>query len=71
MDEEVAVTVVGSEPEAELACQLLRTADIPCYSRPTSYAAGVGDGLVSSFSPREIVVRAADASRARQLLADG
>ena len=69
MDEEVAVTVVGSEPEAELACQLLRTSDIPCYYRPTSYAAGVGDGLVSSYSPREIVVRAADAARARELLA--
>jgi hypothetical protein len=71
MDEEVAITVVGSEPEAELACQLLRTADIPCYHRPTAYAAGAGDGLASTYSPREIVVRGADASRARQLLLDG
>ena len=70
MNEEVAVTVVGSEPEAELACRLLRTESIQCYYRPTSYAAGVGDGLVSAYSPREIVVRAADASRARQLLLD-
>ena len=68
MDEEVAVTVVGSEPEAELACQLLRTENIDCYHRPTSFAAGAGDGLVSLGSPREIVVRSADAMRARELL---
>jgi len=71
MDDEVAVTVVGSVPEAELACQLLRAADIACYFRPTSFAAGAGDGLASGFAPREIVVRGADASRARQLLLDG
>ena len=70
MSDEVAVTIVGSEPEAELACRLLRTEEIPCYHRPTAYAAGVGDGLVSSWAPREIVVRAADAVRARELLLD-
>ena len=70
MDDEVAVTVVGSEPEAQLACQLLRTENIDCYFRPTSFAAGAGDGLVSLGSPREIVVRAADATRARDLLAN-
>ena len=69
MDEDVAVTVVGSEPEAELACQLLRTESIACYHRPTTFAAGAGDGLVSLGSPREIVVRAEDAGRARELLA--
>jgi hypothetical protein len=70
MDDEVAVTVVGSEPEAELACRLLRTENIDCYHRPTSFAAGAGDGLVSLGSPREIVVRPADAMRARELLAN-
>jgi len=70
MDAEVAVTVVGSEPEAELACRLLRTESIACYHRPTSYAAGAGDGLASSGAPREIVVRDADAKRARELLLD-
>ena len=70
MDEEVAVTVVGSEPEAELACQLPRTEKIDCYYRPTSFAAGAGDGLVSLGSPLEIVVRRADAARARELLLD-
>jgi Putative prokaryotic signal transducing protein len=70
MDDEVGVTVVGSEPEAQLACQLLRTENIPCYFRPTTFAAGAGDGLVSLGSTREIVVRAADARRARELLLD-
>jgi hypothetical protein len=70
MDDEVGVTVVGSEPEAELACRLLRTENIDCYHRPTSFAAGAGDGLVSLGSPREIVVRPADATRARVLLAN-
>jgi hypothetical protein len=59
VDDEISVTVVGSQPEAELA-----------YHRPTSYAAGAGDGLVSLGSPREIVVLARDAGRARELLAD-
>ncbi|HEU5243811.1 MAG TPA: DUF2007 domain-containing protein [Gaiellaceae bacterium] len=70
MDDEVGVTIVGSEPEAELACQLLRTENIACYYRSTSFAAGAGDGLASPGSPREIVVRAADAVRARELLLD-
>jgi len=69
VDDEVSVTVVGSQPEAEMACELLRTENIACYHRPTSFAAGAGDGLVSLGSPREIVVRADDAERARQLLA--
>ena len=71
MDDEVSVTVVGSQPEAELACQLLRMEGIACYSRPTAYAAGAGDGLASLGSPREIVVLAKDAARARELLLDG
>ena len=70
MSDEVAVTIVGSEPEAELACRLLRTEEIPCYHRPTTYAAGIGDGLVSTYAPREIVVRSQDATRARELLLD-
>jgi hypothetical protein len=70
MEDEVAVTIVGSQPEAELACQLLRTENIACYHRPTSFAAGAGDGLVSLGSPREIVVRTGDAGRARELLAN-
>jgi Putative prokaryotic signal transducing protein len=69
VDDEVSVTVVGSQPEAEMACELLRTENIACYHRPTSFAAGAGDGLVSLGSPREIVVRAEDAERARRLLA--
>jgi hypothetical protein len=70
VDDDIAVTVVGSEPEAELACQLLHTEGIVCFYRPTNYAAGAGDGLVSGGAPREIVVRAVDAQRARELLLD-
>jgi hypothetical protein len=70
VEDEVGVTVVGSEPEAELACQLLRTENIACYYRPTSFAAGAGDGFASMGTPREIVVHAADAVRARELLAN-
>jgi Putative prokaryotic signal transducing protein len=68
VDDEVSVTVVGSQPEAELACELLRTENIPCYHRTTWVAAGAGDGLVSLGSPREIVVLTKDAERARELL---
>jgi hypothetical protein len=68
VDDEVAVAVVGSEPEAELACSVLRAENIACYYRSTTYAAGVGDGLVSGWSPREIIVRAVHAPRARELL---
>jgi hypothetical protein len=70
MDDEISVTVVGSQPEAELACELLRTEGIRCYHRPTSFAAGAGEGLAALGSPREIVVLAQDAGRARELLAD-
>ncbi len=63
------MTVVGSEPEAELATQLLRTEGIESFHRPTDYGAGTGDGLASGWGPHEIVVRAPDLERARELLA--
>ena len=70
MEDDIAVKIVGSEPEAELVCQLLRTEGLACFYRPTNYAAGAGDGLAVSGAPREIVVRAEDAQRARELLMD-
>jgi hypothetical protein len=36
MNELVVVKVVGSEPEAELLCSLLRSADIECEAALTS-----------------------------------
>ena len=69
MDDDASLTVVGSEPEAELVCQLLRTEGIECFHRPTDYGAGVGDGLASGWGPHEVVVRPADVGRARELLA--
>jgi hypothetical protein len=34
-DQEVAVKVVSGEPEAEIACGLLRSAGIECFYRET------------------------------------
>ncbi len=40
MDELVVVKVVGTEPEAELLCSLLRSAGIDCAGRQTNLGAG-------------------------------
>ena len=53
--------------EAGLICGILRDAGIECYDRPTNFAVGAADGLPSP-GPREIVVRAVDAGKARKTL---
>jgi hypothetical protein len=68
MDDEAHLTVVGSELEAEIVCQLLRTSGIPCFHRGTDFAAGARDGLVSGSGPREILVRPTDLERARDVI---
>lgn len=60
--------VVGSEPEAELICSLLRSEGIPCIQQKTDYAAGVGDGMSVIGGPREIVVHAEKLAEAREIL---
>jgi hypothetical protein len=45
MDEPVVVKVVGTEPEAELLCSLLRSAGIECAGRQTNLGAGAADGM--------------------------
>ena len=63
------VKVVSDEPEAEIACGLLRSAGIDCFYRDTETI----DSPLEDFTAagrREIVVAAADAEAARQLLAD-
>ena len=65
--EPVVVEVVGSEPEAELLCSLLRSADIDCIPRLTNSGAGAGDGL-GTVGAHEIVVRREDAEAAREIL---
>jgi Putative prokaryotic signal transducing protein len=66
-DELAAVEVVGTEPEAELLCSLLRSAGIKCMHRPTNQGAGAFDGW-SAGGPREILVRAEDIVAAREVL---
>lgn len=67
--DEVVVKVVSGGPEADIACGLLRTAGIDCWYRDTD---AIDDPLedFTASGPREILVRAADAEAARQLLAD-
>ena len=66
MDEPVVVKVVGTEPEAELLCSLLRSAGIECASRQTNLGAGAADGMPGG--PYELVVRPQDLDDAREVL---
>jgi hypothetical protein len=66
--DEVVVTVVSSESEADVVCGLLRSAGIECAYRETEAI----DSLLEDFTPagpREIVIRASDLEAARELLA--
>ena len=67
-DQLVRLTVVGSEPEAELIRGLLATEGIDSMQRPTDVAAGALDGWAAGGS-REILVRPADLDTARELIA--
>jgi Putative prokaryotic signal transducing protein len=66
MDELVVVRVVGTEPEAELLCSLLRSAGIECTGRQTNVGAGAADGMPGG--PYELVVRPQDLDDARNIL---
>jgi Putative prokaryotic signal transducing protein len=64
---EVVVTVVSSESEADVVCGLLRSAGIECAYRETQAI----DSVIEDFTPagpREILVRASDLDAARELL---
>lgn len=67
MDDLVVVDVVGSEPEAEVICGLLRSAGIRCLHRLTDRGAGAADGMPSG-GPRQVVVNREDADSAREIL---
>ena len=69
-DELVVAGVATTEPEAAVACGLLRTAGISCASRVTNFGAGASDGL-SVGGPHEILVRREDLEPARQVLRTG
>ena len=66
MDEPVVVMVVGTEPEAELLCSLLRSAGIECAGRQTNLGAGAANGMPGG--PYELVVRRQDLADAREIL---
>jgi hypothetical protein len=66
-DEHVVVTVVSGEPEAEIACGLLRSSGIACAYRETTAIESTLEDFTAA-GPREILVRAADLEAARQLL---
>jgi Putative prokaryotic signal transducing protein len=66
----VRVTIVSSEPEAELLRGLLATEGIESLQRPTDVAAGALDGWAAGGA-REILVRRADLERARELVGGG
>ncbi len=69
-DELVRLTIVAGEPGAEMLRGLLRTDGVESMHRPTDFAAGAFDGWATGGA-REILVRAADLERARELLASG
>jgi len=67
VDDLVVLDVVGSEPEAELLCSILREAGIRCMQRITNTGSGAGDGMAIG-GPREIIVRSEQLERARELV---
>jgi len=67
--EEVVLTVVSDEPEAEILCGLLQANGIECAYRDTEAI----DSPLEDFTAagaREILVRPADLEAARALLPD-
>ena len=67
-DDLVRLTVVGSEPEAELVRGPLAPEGSESLQRPTDFAAGALDGWAAGGA-REILVRASDLETARELIA--
>jgi hypothetical protein len=67
MDDLVVLRSVATEPEGEMIASLLREEGIKTMTRPTNFAAGIGDGYAIG-GPREILVRSEDEARARELL---
>jgi Putative prokaryotic signal transducing protein len=63
----VRLTIVASEPEAEMIRGLLSTEGIESMQRPTDFAAGALDGWAAGGA-REILVREADVEAARELV---
>jgi Putative prokaryotic signal transducing protein len=67
-DDTVVLTVVASEPEAELVCGLLRSEGIECAFRDTEAIDTTLEDFIAAGS-QEILVREADLEAAKELLA--
>jgi hypothetical protein len=66
--DEVAVAVAPNEPLAQLMSQRLRSEGIPSNYQSV-WGAGFSAPWNPIWSPREIIVNAADAARAKEILA--
>ena len=69
VDDAVVVKVVANEPEAEIACGLLRSAGIECGYRETDAI----DSPLEDFTPagpQEVYVHRSDLEAARALLGE-
>ena len=64
----IVITVVENDSEAEIATAALRAEGIDAVHRQTNFAAGSMHGRRGG--PQEILVRPADAERARELLGE-
>lgn len=65
------LTIVSNEPEAELACGLLRSHGIDCMHRITNMAFGSGGEMpASGGGARELLVRPPDLVAALKILDD-
>jgi hypothetical protein len=67
MSDVAVMEVVGSEPEAEMVCSLLRTAGIQCFHRATNAGSGAADGMPVG-GPRAILVREEDLTTALEVV---
>lgn len=68
-NEGVVLTTVSGEPEADIVCGLLRSAGIECAYRDTEAIESPIEDFIAA-GPREILVREADLSAARELIAN-
>jgi len=67
-EDTVVLTVVASEPEAEIACGLLRSAGIECANRDTDEIDSTVEDFIAA-GPQEILVHPSDLEAAKELLA--
>jgi hypothetical protein len=71
MDDLVRITLVDSEPEAQMAIAMLQTEGIAATWRQSAFGAtSWAVPAIGGTGPIEILVRPDDAERAQELLAD-